>query len=171
MTPLIVYRIWSIAPGPELWSPSGQGMVWHPGANRARCGNGHRAPERNCSCGLYGYRQLDLTHEVGPGELPQVLGAALAAGRVQQHKYMVRAEVMKVIAFQWPPIPPRSRPPRPLDLPFTADRLALKAAARQAGPDLRRLADLFWVPVFRTDQELIDFAQRSARKEAAGDQG
>jgi hypothetical protein len=164
--PIVVFRLWEIAPGPELRSAH-DNTLWQPGVNRASCHLSHRAPVRNCRCGLYGYRKLELTHDIG-GKHPRVLGAVLAAGLVQQHEFMIRAEVMKVIAFQWPPIVSKpTLPNRPLGLVFTADRLAADQMYRDAIPqaekDLRQLAADFWVPLYDNDEELLAFAYKRGR--------
>ncbi len=151
-SPYVAFRLWEVAPGPRLRSAHG-GRIWElPGWTKAECTVGqHRAPDQRCTCGLYGYLDIESTH-VGSGV--QVLGATLAAGRVQEHELMVRAEYMKPIAFCLPAITEKPRAVLGL-LVLKADLEASQRAAADANENVRRLAEGYGCPVFDDDEDLM----------------
>jgi hypothetical protein len=160
MEPLVAFRLWEIADGPQLRSATG-GQLWDIGWTKADCPQ-HRAPGRGCSCGLYGYFDLHDTHQVS--STTQVLGAVLASGLVQVHALGLRAEYMRPVAFQLPPIvqgPPLKR--GPLGLVFQADLVAhqqaMKEVEQEAEADVFRLAELYGCPVFDNDEDLLTYLQ------------
>ena len=121
--PIIGFRGWNIADGLKLTS-AGVGMyVWKPGVNEASCvgydltgptaltvfassmvdvsansPEPHPAPQRNCGCGLYAYRDVPATEHRGPS----LIGAVVAWGKVEMHRSGWRAEKAMIVALGIP---------------------------------------------------------------------
>ncbi len=150
--PLVAFRLWEVASGPQLRSAAG-GQLWEVGWTRAQCSRGHRAARLSCSCGFYGYFDLRSTHQVS-NEV-QVLGAALAAGLVQVHDLGLRAEYMRPIAFELPAIPPTFVSRRPLGLVFQEDLVAHRRQVAEANSYVLRLAEMYGCPIFDNDDDLL----------------
>lgn len=52
--PLVLWRAWKVENN-QLQSPLWNHGIWHPGMQIAQCQKGHKAPQKQCGCGIYGY--------------------------------------------------------------------------------------------------------------------
>jgi hypothetical protein len=101
--PVLGFRAFEVGSDLLLCSPWVNGWVWRPGVVTARCrqtslmvwGVTHVAPESNCTCGLYAYRELD-------GRLTDggwCIAAVAAWGEMELHASGFRAQHACVVAL------------------------------------------------------------------------
>lgn len=137
------------------------GQIWEmPGWTKASAKGGHVAPALKCHCGFFGYFRLENMHSMS-ALYPQVLGAAIAAGRVQLHERGPRAQYMKPSAFCLPTIPPQTER-GPSELVFQADLDRQRSLMAQADQDIRTLAGECGAPLFDEDDHLLTFVSEWA---------
>jgi hypothetical protein len=126
---VIGYRQWAVDALDQLWPMAVSHRPWEPGTNKAVCdadkrqamwisggylfGPGephrklprkHRAPHRDCECGLYAWRRIQpawMTREgqLKPPVMPPVTGAVAFWGDVQIHRAGFRAEKACVVTL------------------------------------------------------------------------
>jgi hypothetical protein len=104
--PVLGFRAFEVGADLLLQSPWMHGWVWRPGVVTARCrqthlmvwGVTHVAPGRNCTCGLYGYRELD--RRLAKGDW--CVAAIAAWGEMELHESGFRAQHACAVALAAP---------------------------------------------------------------------
>ena len=99
--PLLGFRAFEVGRDRVLRSLS-SGSVWEPGVVTARCRQTrltgsvtHAAPGRNCTCGLYAYRELESRLRTGDW----CIAAVAAWGEVEIHPSGFRAQHACAVAL------------------------------------------------------------------------
>lgn len=128
---VIGYRQWQVDALDQLWPITVTKRPWEPGVNEAVCdamhlaGNfwvsnqmwpgqpavgrptkDHKAPHKDCECGLYAWRRIKPQWRTGEGELlapymPHIVGAVAFWGDVRVHREGFRAEKACIVALAY----------------------------------------------------------------------
>jgi hypothetical protein len=129
---VIGYRQWQVDALDQLWPITVAKRPWAPGVNEAVCDAHHyansfwmstqlfygqqaepkhapaqhKAPHKNCECGLYAWRRIKPQWRIGEGELlppymPHIVGAVAFWGDVRVHREGFRAEKACIVALAY----------------------------------------------------------------------
>lgn len=138
---VVGYRAWMVA-GDTLVSIGKGRQTWEREEHaRCRLGHRHRAPARECECGLYAYHRLQdaiLHSQYAGSEL--VIGAVELWGDMEVYPEGVRAGSARIIALMGPPEPWTPGTPTTYVLRGAGPRRAERAARRYGVPVLPREA-------------------------------
>lgn len=122
---VVGYRAWDVDGQDRLWPIGDRRAPWVPGINTARCNRGgttslqlqwslldgrrvlesapaHRAPLRDCECGLYAWRRPHWRWYNDPPSPSRVLGAVACWGALEVHDTGFRAEHACVVSLARP---------------------------------------------------------------------
>jgi hypothetical protein len=141
---VVGYRAWMVV-GDTLVSIGKGRQTWEREEHaRCRLGHRHRAPARECECGLYAYHRLQdaiLHSQYAGSEL--VIGAVELWGDMEVYPEGVRAGSARIIALMGPPAPAHYGAPGatgPTYVLRSGPRRAERAARRYGVPVLPREA-------------------------------
>lgn len=101
--PMRAWRYWQLSARGRLRSVAQRQVEWNPDRPmRALCiGGGHPAPDRDCSCGVSGTRDLESLRQhglcVSPG--PLIVGEVDLWGRVVEDSYGYRGEFGRPVSL------------------------------------------------------------------------
>jgi hypothetical protein len=129
---VIGYRQWQVDALDQLWPITVAKRPWEPGINEAVCDaahysgtygfwattqwpgqpaverpkKAHKAPHKDCECGLYAWRRIKPEWRTGEGQLlapymPPIIGAVAFWGDVRVHREGFRAEKACIVALSY----------------------------------------------------------------------
>lgn len=98
------WTLWPVEDGPLFAQTSLQHRARY-GYAKASCGRGHPAPQKDCACGFFVFREFENACEwlnaslEGAPQLQVLMGMAQCAGRIIVTDYVYRAEYIRPLAL------------------------------------------------------------------------
>lgn len=135
---LLGFRLWKIdteSEKPELFPMvTFSDKAWAPKTNKAYCYNkNHRSPEKLCDCGLYAYHKFLPVRQFACNEERVVYGAVKGFGKMEVYYSGWRSEYAEIVALK--------------------DNIFF---------DSEELSNIYKVPVFKNDVDLLEYANSKA---------